>query len=67
VTTRRPSGLNDANSTGCRGGPRGWPVAASQSRAVPSKEAVSTRRPSGLNDAELTPPAWLLMPNPSKR
>jgi len=30
------------------------PVSASQTRAVPSSEAVTTRRPSGLNTAERT-------------
>ena len=36
------------------GSPMGWPVAASQSRAVLSSLPVSTVLPSGLNATQLT-------------
>src|SRR4051794_20171418 len=55
VTTRAPSGLNDAERTSpvCPLSVRATaPVRASQTRAVPSELAVTTRAPSGLNDAE---------------
>src|SRR5579872_842096 len=54
VTTLIPSGLNAANCKGPsrgKGGVRGWPVWASQTRAVPSQEAVKKDFPSGLNSA----------------
>ena len=52
MSTVLPSGLNATAQTrpGCvRGWPRGWPVAASQSRAVLSSLPVITVLPSGLN------------------
>ena len=55
VTTDFPFGLNSAAQTAsllCIGSPLGFPLAASQSRAVPSFEAVTIRLPSGLNCAE---------------
>ena len=39
-----------------QGAPRGRPVAASHSRAVPSSLPVSTVLPSGLNATALTAP-----------
>jgi hypothetical protein len=57
VTTRRPSGANDADRTPSlcsSAGVSGLLVSASQIRAVPSALAVTIRRPSGANDAELT-------------
>src|SRR3712207_874557 len=57
---RRPSGLNDADTTdSCpyrRGGVTASPVAVSQAREVPSAQAVTTRRPSGLKRAVRTGP-----------
>ena len=53
----RPSGLNATAPTRLamrRGGPTGSPVAASQSRAVPSSLPVRTRSPSGLKATALT-------------
>ena len=44
--------------------PMGLPVAASQTRAVLSKDAVTTRRPSGLNAALLTTSSWPLSGSP---
>ena len=57
VTTRDPSGLNDAESTQpvCPLSVRtSAPLVASQTFAVLSPLAVTIRVPSGLNDAELT-------------
>ena len=57
VTTRVPSGLNAALSTGpvCpESVASAAPVLASHKRAVPSSEAVTTRVPSGLNAAPST-------------
>ena len=55
---RLPSGLNAALSTALSwplsGSPIGLPVAASQSRAVLSSDAVTMRLPSGLNAALYT-------------
>ena len=59
MTTRDPSGLNDAEVTRsvCPLSVRtSAPVFASQTFAVLSSLAVTTRDPSGLNDAEQTGP-----------
>ena len=63
VATRRPSGLNSAQVTGAScfsGGVSSCDLAASQSRAVPSKEAVTIRVPSGLSlaTASSEPSGW---------
>ena len=58
VTTREPSGLNDAEVTQlvCPLRVRtSAPLLASQTFAVLSQLPVTTREPSGLNDAEVTP------------
>ena len=58
VTTRDPSGLNDAEWTRsvCPLSVRtSAPLLASQTFAVLSQLAVTIREPSGLNDAEVTP------------
>ena len=57
MTTRDPSGLNDAEETRsvCPLSVRtSAPLLASQTFAVLSQLAVTTRDPSGLNDAEST-------------
>ena len=58
MTTRVPSGLNaaDMTPTSCASIEFGEDGAesASQTRAVPSLDAVTTRVPSGLNAAEVT-------------
>ena len=57
VKSRRPSGLNRADSTlaSCLIGlPMGLQVPASHNRALLSQEAVTTRWLSGLNSAHLT-------------
>ena len=56
-----PSGLNATAMTSPRcgkGDPIGWPVAASQSRAVLSLHPVRTVLPSGLNATRMTAPRW---------
>ena len=60
VATRVPSGLNATADT-----PPSWsrreisaPVAASNTRALPSPLPVATRVPSGLNATAYTPPSW---------
>ena len=55
VTICLPSGLNDAEKTSlvCPARVRSfWPVAASQTMAVWSYDAVTMLLPSGLNDAD---------------
>src|SRR5271154_3441251 len=68
VTMRLLSGLNAALLTApswpSSGSPIGWPVAASQTRAVLSEDAVTMRLPSGLNAALLTAPSWPLSGSP---
>src|SRR2546428_263249 len=54
-----PSGLNCAEETvpACfNASVSGWPVRASQTRAVWSRDAATIRLPSGLNCADSTPP-----------
>ena len=47
------------------GSPIGFPVAASQIRAVLSKDAVTMRLPSGLNAALITASSWPLSGSPT--
>src|SRR5271166_88273 len=51
ITTRAPSGLNEAPFSCSIGSPIGAPVAASHTRAVLSEDTVATRLPSGLKAA----------------
>ena len=60
---RAPSGLNAAELTALLwplSSATSRPLAASQTRAVLSTDAVTTRAPSGLKAADSTRPPWPL-------